>query len=63
MFPWYTFRVQVSAKMGLGIEETLEAIVERVPAPRNKVADPLRALVFDSYYDPYRGVVCQFKVG
>ncbi len=54
---------QVSAKMGLGIEETLEAIVERVPAPSNHTANPLRALIFDSYYDPYRGVVCQFKVG
>ncbi|GLC35932.1 hypothetical protein PLESTB_000520700 [Pleodorina starrii] len=54
--------LKVSAKMGLGIEETLEAIVERVPAPKNTTAEPLRALVFDSYYDPYRGVVCQFKV-
>lgn len=54
--------LRVSAKMGLGIEETLEAIVDRVPAPTNTVAKPLRALIFDSYYDAYRGVVCQFKV-
>ncbi|GBF94915.1 elongation factor [Raphidocelis subcapitata] len=54
--------LRVSAKMGVGIEETLEAIVRRVPPPRNTTADQLRALIFDSYYDPYRGVVCQFRV-
>jgi hypothetical protein len=54
--------LRVSAKMGLGIAETLEAIVERVPPPPNTSDKPLRALIFDSYYDAYRGVVCQFKV-
>ena len=54
--------LKVSAKVGIGIEETLEAIVARVPPPRNTAADALRALIFDSYYDPYRGVVCQFRV-
>lgn len=53
---------QVSAKMGLGIEEVLEAVVKRIPAPTNRTAAPLRALIFDSYYDAYRGVVCQFRV-
>lgn len=54
--------LQVSAKMGLGIEEVLEAVVARIPAPTNRTAAPLRALIFDSYYDAYRGVVCQFRV-
>lgn len=44
------------------LQETLEAIVDRIPPPKNKVNDALRALIFDSYYDPYRGVVCQFRV-
>lgn len=54
--------LRVSAKMGLGIEELLEAIVDRVPQPKYTVDKPLRALIFDSYYDAYRGVVCQFKI-
>lgn len=54
--------LKVSAKVGIGIDETLEAIVRRVPPPKNTTADALRALIFDSYYDPYRGVVCQFRV-
>ncbi|KAL6765900.1 hypothetical protein V8C86DRAFT_1782010, partial [Haematococcus lacustris] len=54
--------LRVSAKQGVGIEETLEAIVQRVPAPTNTIGQPMRALIFDSYYDIYRGVVCQFKV-
>ncbi len=36
--------------------------MQRVPAPKNNMDNPLRALIFDSYYDPYRGVVCQFRV-
>jgi GTP-binding protein LepA len=54
--------LRVSAKTGEGVDELFEAIVERVPAPRGSENDPLRALVFDSYYDTYRGVVCYIRV-
>ena len=47
---------------GLGIEEILEAIVHTLPAPDADASLPLRALIFDSYYDAYRGVVVFFRV-
>ncbi len=54
--------IQASAKAGIGINEILESIVHLVPPPADTVDQPLRALIFDSYYDAYRGVVVYFRV-
>ncbi|KAL4448946.1 hypothetical protein ABPG77_007663 [Micractinium sp. CCAP 211/92] len=54
--------ILASAKQGLGIEEILEAVVERVPPPADHRDRELRALIFDSYYDAYKGVIVQFRV-
>ena len=54
--------IPVSAKTGEGIEEVLEAVVNYIPAPKNTVDKPLRALIFDSAYDQYLGTLCFFKI-
>ncbi len=54
--------IQASAKIGLGVDDILESIVQLVPPPQDTVDQPLRALIFDSYYDAYRGVIVYFRV-
>lgn len=54
--------IPASAKTGLGIQEILDAIINRIPAPSGKVDAPLRALIFDSVYNPFRGVETFFRV-
>ena len=54
--------LMISAKTGQGIEDLLEAIVEQVPAPQGNPEDPLKALIMDSWFDNYLGVVCLVRV-
>jgi len=56
---------QISAKTGLNVEDVLEQIVEKIPAPTGDAAAPLKALIFDSLYDSYKGVIvfCRIKEG
>ncbi|MGD1817208.1 MAG: translation elongation factor 4 [Pleomorphochaeta sp.] len=54
--------VQVSAKTGFGVDELFEKIVEIIPPPKGDDDDPLKAVIFDSHYDPYRGIIVHCRV-
>ena len=57
-----TMAIPVSAKTGLNVEDVLEAIARHIPAPTGNPKDPLRALIYDSYYDSYAGAVMKVRV-
>ena len=54
--------IPASAKTGFGIEKILSAIIDKIPSPRGKLGEPLQALIFDSVYNPFRGVETYFRV-
>ncbi len=54
--------ISCSAKTGLGIINILQAVVDRIPPPQDRLNEATKALIFDSYYDPYRGVIVYFRV-
>ena len=54
--------LKISAKSGLGVDKVLEAVIREIPAPKNSDDKPLRALIFDSYYDTFKGVIAYVKI-
>src|SRR5690606_36900919 len=54
--------LKVSGKTGAGVEELLDRVIQRVPAPTGTAEGPARAMIFDSVYDPYRGVVTYVRM-
>ena len=54
--------ISISAKTGFGVDELLEALVQFVPPPKALLAEPLQTMIFDSHYDPYRGVIVHIRV-
>lgn len=54
--------IKASGKAGIGIEEILQSIIERIPAPESNLEEPLKALLFDSWFNSYKGVVCLFAI-
>jgi GTP-binding protein LepA len=54
--------IEASAKTGIGIEKILDSIIERIPAPKGDSQKPLQALIFDSVFNPYRGVIAYFRI-
>ena len=54
--------LRCSARTGVGIEEIMRAIVERIPAPKGDADAPLEALIFDSVFNPFRGIIVYYKI-
>jgi GTP-binding protein LepA len=54
--------LKISAKTGEGVKQVLDAVIEKIPAPKGKSEDKTRALIFDSYYDDYRGVILYVRI-
>lgn len=58
----YSNIIRASGKTGMGVEEILSAIIDRVPAPKGDPEAPLQALIFDSVFNPFRGIIAYFKI-